>query len=164
MTRMIDVVFDAPPGPVCGRFLEVEDQDGHSTRVGEWLRRPDGYWVLRIPVGATEAHDEAVRRAERLRLADLFESHAQSLGAWTSDGRHLVELVAFMLRLDHGVEVPVRHAWGGHYDPEDNERGVVDPRWHVDCSGCDWTFDGPRSEAIAAGKAHEADSNPVPIR
>lgn len=43
-----DVVFDGPPGPTPGRFVEVEDSQGRSTRVGEWIKREDGYWALRI--------------------------------------------------------------------------------------------------------------------
>lgn len=41
------VVFDGPPGPECGRFVEVETPDGKSvsTQV-EWKQREDGYWVL----------------------------------------------------------------------------------------------------------------------
>ncbi len=44
----IDIVFDGPPGHIAGRFVEVENQDGHSISVGEWIERDDGYWVLRI--------------------------------------------------------------------------------------------------------------------
>lgn len=43
-----DIVFDGPPGPDAGRFVEVEDADGRSITLGKWLQRPDGYWVLRI--------------------------------------------------------------------------------------------------------------------
>ena len=49
MTRTIDIVFDGPPGPVTGRFVEVENEEGKSISVGEWVEREDGYWVLRIP-------------------------------------------------------------------------------------------------------------------
>ena len=44
----IDIVFDGPPGPKAGRFVEVEDHTGHSINFGEWIKRPDGYWALRI--------------------------------------------------------------------------------------------------------------------
>ena len=30
------------------RFVEVEDEHRKSIKVGEWLQRPDGYWVLRL--------------------------------------------------------------------------------------------------------------------
>ena len=53
----IDIVFDGPPGPVTGRFVEVENERGASIRVGEWVERDDGYWALRIP-DHTEDTDE----------------------------------------------------------------------------------------------------------
>jgi hypothetical protein len=46
----IDIVFDGPPGAESGRFVEVEDGLGNSISIGEWLQRPDGYWVLRLDV------------------------------------------------------------------------------------------------------------------
>jgi len=46
--QAINVVFDGPPGPVCGRFVEVELDDGRSINAGEWTQRPDGMWALRI--------------------------------------------------------------------------------------------------------------------
>lgn len=49
MSNYIDIVFDGPPGPTPGRFVEVEDADGKSIRVGEWVQRDDFYWVLRLP-------------------------------------------------------------------------------------------------------------------
>jgi hypothetical protein len=45
----IDIVFDGPPGPTSGRFVEVEDPSGRSIKAGEWINRPDGMSVLRIP-------------------------------------------------------------------------------------------------------------------
>jgi hypothetical protein len=48
MTQHIDIVFDGPPGPEAGRFVEVEDDAGKSIKFGEWVERPDGYWVLRL--------------------------------------------------------------------------------------------------------------------
>lgn len=47
-TDYIDVVFDGPPGPEGGRFVEVEDSTGKSIQAGNWIQRADGYWVLRI--------------------------------------------------------------------------------------------------------------------
>lgn len=45
----IDVVFDGPPGPTAGRFVEVEDQNQKSISFGDWIERGK-YWVLRIPI------------------------------------------------------------------------------------------------------------------
>lgn len=48
MLQEIDIVFDAPPGPVSGHFIEVEDTKTRaSISVGEWVKREDGFWVLR---------------------------------------------------------------------------------------------------------------------
>jgi hypothetical protein len=44
----VDIVFDGPPGPESGRFIEVENQHGRSVNIGEWIHRPDGFWALRI--------------------------------------------------------------------------------------------------------------------
>lgn len=44
----IRIVFDGPPGPTSGRFVEVEDEHGRSINAGEWVERDDGLWELRI--------------------------------------------------------------------------------------------------------------------
>lgn len=43
----INIVFDGPPSE-CGRFVDVENDDGRSISIGDWIKRHDGYWVLRI--------------------------------------------------------------------------------------------------------------------
>lgn len=45
----LDIVFKAPPGPgeECV-FVEVENDQGRSVSIGEWVERPDGYHVLRL--------------------------------------------------------------------------------------------------------------------
>lgn len=58
----IDIVFDGPPGHESGRFVEVENAEGRSVHVGEWLQRSDGYWVLRIEQAADS---QGPLRAER---------------------------------------------------------------------------------------------------
>jgi hypothetical protein len=56
-TRQQDlfVIFDGPPGPTSGRFVEVEDAAGQSHRLGEWEQRLDGEWTL----GPIAAFDDA---------------------------------------------------------------------------------------------------------
>jgi hypothetical protein len=49
MQDYVDIVFDGPPNPELPRFMEVEDSRGKSINFGEWVLRPAGYWVLRIP-------------------------------------------------------------------------------------------------------------------
>ena len=53
--KHIDIVFDGPPSHESGRFVEVEDETGASVKFGEWVEREDGYWALRIPLGAVPA-------------------------------------------------------------------------------------------------------------
>jgi len=48
MPEYIDIVFDGPPGPEAPRFVEVENREGASIEVGEWVPRPGGHWALRI--------------------------------------------------------------------------------------------------------------------
>ena len=47
--KELDIIFDGPPGPEGGRFVEVED-GGKSVSIGRWFHREDGYWTLRIVV------------------------------------------------------------------------------------------------------------------
>ena len=45
----INIIFDGPPGPESGRFVEVETDDGKSISIGTWIERKDGLWALKIP-------------------------------------------------------------------------------------------------------------------
>lgn len=63
--KTIDIVFDGPPGHDAGRFVEVEQPDGKSISLGEWLKRDDGYWVLRMPDPRPLADDVPVCSGER---------------------------------------------------------------------------------------------------
>jgi hypothetical protein len=44
----IDIVFDGPPGPESGRFVEVEDAEGRSINLGDWEPLAKGLFALRI--------------------------------------------------------------------------------------------------------------------
>ena len=48
LPKYIDIVFDGPPGPEAGRFVEVENDEGHGLSFGQWVKREDGCWVLRF--------------------------------------------------------------------------------------------------------------------
>jgi len=48
LPKHIDIVFDGPPGPEAGRFVEIENDKGESISLGDWRKREDGYWVLRF--------------------------------------------------------------------------------------------------------------------
>ena len=73
----IDIVFDGPPGPVAGRFVEVEDSVRRSIRFGEWTKRDDGFWVLRVASKSAFA-DRAARVGAAcqaaLRALDTYEA------------------------------------------------------------------------------------------
>lgn len=56
------IVFDGPPEPQAGRFVEVEDVNGKSISAGTWHERPDGLWELRLdalPAGGSQSEREA---------------------------------------------------------------------------------------------------------
>lgn len=42
------IIFDGPPGPDAGRFVECETADGRSINAGDWRERPDGLWELQV--------------------------------------------------------------------------------------------------------------------
>jgi hypothetical protein len=62
VTQAINIIFDGPPGPEAGRFVEVETDDGKSIKIGEWEERSDGMWVLRIDVAEQKCRAEAKLR------------------------------------------------------------------------------------------------------
>ena len=108
VSSYVDIVFDGPPGPESGRFVEVEDANGRGFRLGEWVERSDGLWALRIPnLTAREADVEmqmqAVRRALvrdnrdktntirelQARVDELQEElHATDVARLRTDGPH----------------------------------------------------------------------------
>jgi hypothetical protein len=85
--EFLDVVFDGPPSHESGRFVEVEDKNGKSVKVGRWIDRGDGYWTLRIPTLA-DAQDEATVETVALALycamaRPVLEKYA--VEAWSVD-------------------------------------------------------------------------------
>jgi hypothetical protein len=48
-------VFTGPPGPKMPEFVEVEGAAGRSVNVGEWVKRDDRYWELRLRVVGRKA-------------------------------------------------------------------------------------------------------------
>jgi len=49
----ISIIFDGFPNPVGPRFIEVEDSDGKSISIGQWVSRDDGLTELRVPISNT---------------------------------------------------------------------------------------------------------------
>lgn len=81
------VIFDGPPGPEAGRFVEVEDADGNSIRAGEWADRGDGYWSLHVGVlapgdtGYDAGYDDGLRVARESWATEknVYEARIASL-------------------------------------------------------------------------------------
>lgn len=71
----IRIVFDGPPGPEGGRFVEVENQEGASIRVGEWRHGKDGFWGLWIPIPQARI-DQLEEQNRKYRAAlDILWAH-----------------------------------------------------------------------------------------
>ena len=59
MSDEISIMFDGPPGPVAGRFIEVHDANtGESIRWGTWFDNDDGTWSLIGPAVLGEVSDD----------------------------------------------------------------------------------------------------------
>lgn len=54
--NFLDIVFEPMMGEPGLKFVEVENTEGQSINVGEWLKDPRGFNILRIP-----AHEVATR-------------------------------------------------------------------------------------------------------
>jgi len=111
----IDILFDGPPGPVSGRFVEVESPAGVSIKFGSWVRRDDAgddWWALRIGT----AEFAAVRLPLERRVAQLeaeagHHDHWHAFGArvwrwldenWdTEDGWELAEIAVLSGLAEH---------------------------------------------------------------
>jgi hypothetical protein len=81
MDQHVDIVFDGPPGPEAGRFIEVEDANGNSIRFGEWIQRKDDVWVLRIT--RTDFASAQIKHASDCRVHDApaYKAGACTCGA-----------------------------------------------------------------------------------
>ena len=62
--QALNIVFDGPPGPVSGRFIEVENDAGVGVNAGEWSERPNGWWALRIPAAGGQEKPNGGRADE----------------------------------------------------------------------------------------------------
>src|SRR5215207_2708310 len=85
MADLVDIVFDGPPGPESGRFIEAEDADGKSIRFGQWIERSDGRWVLRITVADFQKPRRVVDVAEVQAALDRVAERVRREGP--GDGR-----------------------------------------------------------------------------
>lgn len=91
----VDIVFDGPPGPASGRFVEVEDAAGKSINFGEWVDRPDGYWALRISPPEDRLLAEAV--TELLCAKQHIEFAHEQFGAETETSMDCIARIDALL-------------------------------------------------------------------
>jgi len=83
----IDIVFDGPPSRESGRFVEVEDAAGKSIKAGQWIKRGDGYWALRLPQ-AGPLVDLLEAACARVELANAEGNPI--LSGWLPDARRAI--------------------------------------------------------------------------
>jgi hypothetical protein len=67
----IDFVVDGPPGPEAPKFVETEGPGGASIKCGDWIRKDDGWWALRIYREAFGFPFEPIERTARLLLDEV---------------------------------------------------------------------------------------------
>ena len=75
MNKKIRILFDGPPGPESGMF--IEDEDGHGISFGEWVQEGD-LWYLEFPNLEAEI---AVLRQENAGLNHLLDRVYEILSA-----------------------------------------------------------------------------------
>jgi len=76
----LHIIFDGPPGPTAGRFVECENSDGYSVNAGEWHERRDGLWELVIPRHTSTAASEARIAELEGALGKVIEAAERALG------------------------------------------------------------------------------------
>ena len=109
--KILDIVFDGPPGPKSGRFVETEDEHGHGVNCGDWIDRGNGLWALRIQARfppcfpttkeTTHAAYDAQQRREILRpaleLLATVDDAAMSTGVVSPNGRFVTVILTIAL-------------------------------------------------------------------
>ena len=100
MNKHIDLVFDGPPSHESGRFVEGENSEGVSLNFGEWIERPDGYWILRI-ADITALQEEL----EKLKWdRDGFMSALERVSFERDKYRVTVEKIAKQIKSDEEID------------------------------------------------------------
>jgi hypothetical protein len=63
--QFVDLVFENGPCPEGARFVEAENPEGKSIRIGEWIAPKEGekYWRLRLPMSSSAQFVAGMREA-----------------------------------------------------------------------------------------------------
>lgn len=115
----IDIVFDGPPDHESGRFVEVENEEGQSISVGEWIA-PDEhavYKMWRLRIGTERGISSIAERIHNITTSKGFSQPTM---------QNLPEKL--MLSMSELSECMEEHRKG---------RGLV---WFQHDSGCDSLF------------------------
>ena len=105
--QALHIVFDGPPGPQAGRFVEVETSDGHSVSIGSWHERGDGLWDLRIPASAGEGDLwEADPFAVDAVACVMMDAGVNKERAWSFAQKALANLAALARPVAPAMAVP----------------------------------------------------------
>lgn len=59
--NFVDVVMSGFPDHEPPHFIELENESGHSIQYGEWIKRPDGQVVLRLPLSRKDNDNDETR-------------------------------------------------------------------------------------------------------
>lgn len=166
--QALNIVFDGPPGPMSGRFIEVENDAGVGVNAGEWSERPNGWWALRIPAAGGQEKPTGLQDyiAELRRTAQLVSpikvaARLSAIAAAPVGGQEKPnDALAFediacaacgaVGEFHHIPAAPV----GGQAEPSDAEWGV-----RQQPSGSVTVASGPRSaQAIARNRGRGAEA------
>ena len=80
--RLVNIVFDGPPGHEAGRFVEVENEKGQSIAFGEWIEYQQGYWALTFENPTDRLNALEAENAElRARIAEQDASPEVAIGS-----------------------------------------------------------------------------------
>lgn len=84
--QAINIVFDGPPGPEAGRFIEVETDGGASINVGKWVERENGWWALRItelpsvePATTAAKTPHPINKSEQMREYEMTDEQLAAI-------------------------------------------------------------------------------------
>jgi len=89
----IQIVFDGPPGPESGRFVEVE-QGGKSICFGDWVLLPTGYWALQF----TRALLAAPKVVSRDMIRSLLHGLFKGTSFWDDQNSNTIEKIDHVQR------------------------------------------------------------------
>ena len=137
----LNFIFDGPPGPEAGRFVEVENDEGRSVNVGEWTQREE-YWALVVPDRFDEGYqigrDEALEDAANA-LVDL-EHYAPT----ESTKIALTEAIQSVRKMQGWTECQTCNGTGDNTKPTTQDLlkammedlGAITGRNHYKCREC----------------------------